>query len=91
MFEIIKKAKLQPAEVAPWFKAHRVSVSMWLNGRGLPHHLRRERVDYVLKIIKSAVKAGDLPLPPYTSRRERRLKVDAVLRKQEKNVRDEGL
>lgn len=91
MFEIVKQAKLQPAEIAHWFKAHRVSVSMWLNGRGTPHHLRKEHVIKVLKLIESAVEAGDLPLPTHTSRRERRRKIDSALINHKKTRRDGAL
>lgn len=83
MFDIVKKAQLHPADLAHWFKAHRVSVSMWLNGRGKPHHLRQERVEYVLRLIESAVAAADLPLSHNTSRLHRRRLVDAILKQHE--------
>ena len=71
MFQVAKDARLRPDDIAKLMKLSRVTVSLWFNGHTKPHHLIAKRVDKLLAAIKSAMDAGDLPLPHDVGRRER--------------------
>lgn len=71
MFQVAKDARLRPDDIAKLLKLSRVTVSLWFNGHTNPHHLISKRVNKLLEAIKSAMDAGDFPLPHDVGRRER--------------------
>lgn len=75
-FDIIKKAGLLPGHFARLFGFKRVTVSMWVNGRAVPHHLHAELVARALGMVERGVKVGALPVSstPRHTRLERTLK-----------------
>ena len=75
MFDIVKKAKVKSVDLAKLLNVSRVTVSLWLRGRRVPHHLLKARVDLLLEAIRMAEEAGTLPVSADTKQDERFTKV----------------
>lgn len=74
-----RDAKLGPTDLAKLLPTKRVSISNWMNGHSVPHHLVAPQVHRLLDTVKRAVDAGELPVPRNVPRRERWYYVQQVL------------
>jgi hypothetical protein len=72
----ITDAKLDLAHFAKYFGYLRVSVSMWVNNRALPHPWRHAQLCRDLELVRTALKSGLLPVKVSA----RRAKYDATCR-----------
>jgi hypothetical protein len=79
MFDTAKEVGVKPVDIARLLNIHRVTVSLWLNGRAVPHHLILRRVKLLLDAIRVAKDTGQLPLPVETKRKDRYEALVAVL------------
>lgn len=82
-FAILKEAGVLPGYFAKLFGFGRVSVSMWVNGRAVPHPLHRSAVIAALDEVKSAYDAGRLPILDAARKDAYQRFVDAVKTKSE--------
>lgn len=64
---------MSPSDIAKLLSVSRVTASMWFNGHTQPHRLLEERVEEMRQRIRTALDAGDLPIPHHVTRRERSL------------------
>ncbi len=71
MFDVAKKARLLPSDVAKLMRVSRITASQWFNNRARPHHLLLPRVTALLKAIEGAYDDGKLPVPHDIVQRER--------------------
>jgi len=76
--EAIKAAKIDLSHFAKYFGYLRVSVSMWMNGRCVPHKWRSEQLQKDLALVRSALKFGSLPVS--VSGRKGKARYEAVAR-----------
>jgi hypothetical protein len=76
--EAIKAAKIDLSHFAKYFGYLRVSVSMWMHGRCVPHKWRADKLSQDLSLVRMALKTGALPVN--VSIRKGKARYEAVAR-----------
>lgn len=81
-FSIIKEAGISVSDFARIANVSRVTVSLWVNGKILPHRLHIKKINQLLVSIEKALDAQMLPIPKglEASVRLRRIKEAIIAR-----------
>jgi hypothetical protein len=61
-FDICKQAGIGSTILARLANVSRVTASLWINGHARPHRLLASRITTLLRCIRMAVEANELPL-----------------------------
>lgn len=62
-FGVIKEAGISVSDFARIANVSRVTVSLWVNGKILPHRLHIKKINQLLLSIEGALEDKTLPIP----------------------------
>lgn len=78
MFEVVKRARLSPAEFGRIVGVSRIAAYNWMTGRSSPHTMIHGRAEKALQLIDLLIKKEKLPLRDDLDRATRRAKIAKI-------------